>query len=73
MSIAKIIEISAESTASFEDAINQGIRTASETLHEIKGAWVKEQQVVVEDGRVVNYRVDLKITFVLNEGQLLTV
>jgi flavin-binding protein dodecin len=65
MSLAKVIEISAESTASFEDAINQGIQTASETIHNIKGAWVKEQQVVVEGGKVVNYRVDLKVTFVL--------
>lgn len=73
MSVAKIVEISAESTASFEDAINQGIQTASESLHDIKGAWVKEQQVVVEDGKVVKYRVDLKITFVLNDGHLLTV
>ncbi|UCF47206.1 MAG: dodecin domain-containing protein [Myxococcales bacterium] len=66
MSLAKVIEISAESTASFEDAINQGIQTASETIHNIKGAWVKEQQVVVEGGKVVNYRVDLKVTFVLD-------
>lgn len=65
MSLAKIIEISAESTSSFEDAINQGIETASKTVHNIKGAWVKEQQVVVDGGKVVNYRVDLKVTFVL--------
>lgn len=72
MPVAKVIEISAESTESFEDAINQGIQSASGTLHNIKGAWVKEQQVVVEGGRVVNYRVDLKITFVLNDDQLLS-
>jgi flavin-binding protein dodecin len=66
MSLAKVIELSAESTASFEDAINQGIQTASKTIHNIKGAWVKEQQVVVKDGKVVNYRVDLKVTFVLD-------
>jgi hypothetical protein len=66
MSLAKIVEISAESRESFEDAINQGIQTASKTVQNIKGAWVKEQQVVVEDGKVVNYRVDLKITFVLD-------
>jgi flavin-binding protein dodecin len=66
MSLAKIVEISSESTASFEDAINEGIQTASKTVQNIKGAWVKEQQVVVEDGKVVNYRVDLKITFVLD-------
>jgi hypothetical protein len=66
MSLAKIIEISAESTVSFEDAINQGIQTASKTIQNIKGAWVKEQQVVVEGGQIVNYRVDLKVTFVLD-------
>jgi flavin-binding protein dodecin len=66
MSLAKIIEISAESTASFDDAINQGIQAASKTVQNIKGAWVKEQQVVVEGGKVVNYRVDLKVTFVLD-------
>jgi hypothetical protein len=66
MSLAKIVEISSESTASFEDAINQGIQIASKTVQNIKGAWVKEQQVVVEDGKVVKYRVDLKITFVLD-------
>jgi flavin-binding protein dodecin len=65
MYVAKIIEISAESTESFEDAIRQGIRKASETVKDIKGAWVKEQQVVVDGGNVVGFRVDLKIIFVL--------
>ena len=66
MSIAKIIEISAESPESFEEAIRDGIRRASESVENIKGAWVNEQQVVVDDGKVVNYRVDLKVTFVVN-------
>ena len=66
MSLAKIVEISAESTESFEDAINQGIKSASTTVHNIKGAWVKEQQVMVDDGKVASYRVDLKVTFVLD-------
>ena len=66
MSVAKIIELSAESTASFEDAINQGIETASKTVKNIKGAWVKEQQVVVDGAKVAKYRVDLKVTFVLD-------
>ena len=65
MPIAKIIEISAESTESFEDAIREGIQRASESVENIKGAWVKEQQVVVDGGNIVNYRVDLKVTFVL--------
>lgn len=64
--VAKVIEITAESTESFEDAIQHGIEKATDTVHEIKGAWVDGQQVKVEDGRVVAYRVDLKITFVLD-------
>lgn len=66
MSVAKIIEISAESPKSFEDAIGVGINRASKTLHGIKSAWVAEQHVVVENGKVVLYRVDLKITFVMD-------
>lgn len=66
MSVAKVIEISAESKKSFEDAIEKGIKTASKTVHNIKGAWVKEQKITVDDGKVVGYRVDLKVTFVLD-------
>lgn len=65
-SVAKVIEITAESTESFEDAIRTGIWKASETVHDIKGAWVKAQQVKVEQGKVVGFRVDLKVTFVLD-------
>ena len=65
-SIAKVIELTAESSESFEDAIQHGIAKASETLHEIRGAWVESQQVKVHDGKVVAYRVDLKVTFVLD-------
>ena len=65
MSVAKVIEISSESTKSFEDAIAEGIRRAAKTVQRIKGAWVKEQQVVVDDGEVSAYRVVLKVTFVL--------
>jgi flavin-binding protein dodecin len=67
MSVAKIIEITAESTESFEAAIRHGIERASSTVHNIQTAWVKEQQAVVEDGQIVSYRVDLKITFLLND------
>lgn len=66
MSVAKIIEISAESTQSFEDAIRQGIETAARSVHNIRGAWVKEQSVVVDGGKIVTFRVDLKLTFVLD-------
>jgi flavin-binding protein dodecin len=66
MAVAKIIEITAQSDESFEDAIEQGIAKASETVHGIKGAWVKEQKVMVADGAVNGYRVDLKVSFVLD-------
>lgn len=65
MSVAKIIEISAESPEGFEAAIQEGIRRASETVKNIRSAWVGDQQVEVKDGNVVNYRVHLKVTFVL--------
>lgn len=68
MSIAKITEISAQSPNSFEDAVQQGIARASKTIRNIQSAWIKEQQVVVDgQGRVTNYRVGMKITFLLEE------
>ena len=66
MSVAKVIEISSESPKSFEDAIQHGIARAGKTVHGIKSAWVKEQHVVVDNGKVTLYRVDLKVTFVLD-------
>ena len=70
MSIAKVIEITAESNKSFEDAIQQGIAGATETLENVRSAWVKEQQVVVRDNKIQTYRVDLKVTFVVGrEGR----
>lgn len=66
MSVAKIIEINAESEKSFEDAIDKGIEQASKSVHGIKGAWVKGQQVLVNGDKVTMYRVDLKVTFVLD-------
>ncbi|MEK7235542.1 MAG: dodecin family protein [Nitrospirota bacterium] len=66
MSVAKIIELSAESPKSFEDAIQNGIAKASKTVHNIKSAWVKEQHVVIDNGKVALYRVDLNVTFVLD-------
>ena len=65
MSDAKISEISASSKESFEDAIKQGIARADETLDKIKGAWVSEMKLDVEDGKISNYRVNLRVTFVL--------
>lgn len=66
MAIAKVIEITAESDRSFEDAIQQGIAGATETLHNVRSAWVKEQQVIVRDNKIAGYRVDLKVTFVVD-------
>lgn len=66
MSVAKIIEISAESPEGFEAAIREGIKRASTTVKNIKSAWVGDQQVEVENEKVVNYRVHLKVTFVLD-------
>lgn len=66
MSVAKIIEISAESPKSFEDAIRQGIERAGQTLQNIQSAWIKEQQVMVSNQKIASYRVILKITFILN-------
>jgi len=67
MSVAKIIELSCESPKSFEDAIQNGIARASKTIHNIKGAWVKEQQVIIDNNKITLYRVDLKVTFVLDQ------
>jgi len=66
MSVAKVVEISVESKESFEDAIRQGIKTAGKSVHGIMGAWVKSQQVEVKDNKVTAFRVDLKVTFVLD-------
>lgn len=67
MSVAKITEISAESTVSFEDAIKTGIARASRTLSNITGAWVESQQVQVRDGKAHSFRVHMKVTFILND------
>ncbi len=65
MSIAKVIEVSSASPESFEDAIAKGIARATETVENIRSAWIKEQQVKVENGKITEYRVDMKVTFVL--------
>jgi len=65
MSIAKIIEISCISKRSFEDAVKRGIKRASETVAGIQSAWVQDMEVFVAKGKVTEYRVKLKLTFVL--------
>lgn len=66
MSVAKVIEVSASSTTSFEDAINQGIRRACDTIDNVRGAWIKEQKVSIQNGNIVSYRVNMQVTFVLD-------
>ncbi len=67
MSVARVTEISSTSPNGFEDAIKEGISRAHKTLRGISGAWVKEQNVTVSDGRINEYRVNLLVTFVLEE------
>jgi len=67
MSVAKITEISANSSESFEDAIRKGIERANRTLNNITEAWVGGQKVVVDNGEITEYRVNLKVTFVLED------
>ena len=67
MSIARITEISSTSQKSFEDAIQSAVARATKTLRNVRGAWVKEQQIKIEDGKIVEYQVNLMITFVLEE------
>jgi len=67
MSVARITEISSASDKSFEDAIEQGIARAVKTLHNIRSAWVKEQEVQVDGGKIASYKVIMKVTFVLDE------
>jgi dodecin len=67
MSIARITEISSTSTKGFEDAIKQGVARATQTLRNVRSAWVKEQQVRVENGKVTQFQVNLMVTFVLDD------
>ena len=67
MSIAKVVEITSTSPGSFEDAIRKGIAKAQQTINNIRGAWISEQKVVLaEDGTIKHFRVDMKLTFVLD-------
>ncbi len=68
MSVARVTEISATSDKSFEDAIKQGISRAAKTLRNVKGAWIKEQQIDIEGETITRYRVNMLITFVLDDA-----
>jgi len=67
MAIAKVTEITSASPKSFDDAVRDGIKRASKTLHDIKGAWVNDQTVVVKDGKIKEYRVNMKVSFILKD------
>lgn len=65
MSIARVTELSAMSSTSFEDAVNQAVSRASQSLRGVSSAWVKEQRVLIEDGQITQYQVNVMVTFVL--------
>jgi dodecin len=65
MSVAKVVELTASSPTSFEDAVKNGIEKAAETLRNIQGAWVSEEKVDVKDGQISEFRVTLRITFLV--------
>jgi flavin-binding protein dodecin len=67
MSVAKVSEISSTSTKSFEDAIQQGLSRASKTLRNIRSAWIKEQHVRLEKSKIVEYQVNMLVTFILDD------
>ncbi len=67
MSVAKVIELSASSPKSFEDAIQQGVARANKTLKNVQGVWIKEQHVSLAKGKITGYRVNMMVTFVLDD------
>jgi flavin-binding protein dodecin len=67
MAVAKMIELSAESQSSFEDAVRHGVLKATDTLKNVRSAWVQDQEVLVKDGEVSGYRVHMKVTFLLDD------
>jgi flavin-binding protein dodecin len=67
MTIARVTEISSTSQTSFDDAIQQGVARATKTLRNVKSAWIKEQRVEINDNRIVQYQVNLMVTFVLDD------
>jgi flavin-binding protein dodecin len=68
MSVARVTEISATSSESFEDAVNEGVKRATSTLRGVEGAWVKDMNVLIEDGNITGYKVNMAVTFLLEDG-----
>jgi flavin-binding protein dodecin len=67
MTVAKVTEITSTSKVSFEDAIQQGIARVNKTLRNVKGAWIQSQKIDIEDGKITQYRVGMRVTFVLTD------
>ncbi len=67
MSVAKVIEVSATSSKSFEDAITSGVARAGKTVTDVKGAWIKSMKADIDNGKIIRYRVVMKLTFILQE------
>ncbi|MCG3118179.1 MAG: hypothetical protein ALAOOOJD_00342 [bacterium] len=67
MSVARVTEITSSSAKSFEDAVTVGIERANKTLQNVKGAWIKDQKVIIENGKITEYRITMKVTFVLKD------
>lgn len=65
MSVARVTEIIAGSKKGFDDAVEEGVKRACDTLKNVEGAWVQDQKVIIKGGKIVEYRVVLKVTFVL--------
>jgi len=68
MSIARVTELSATAETGFEDAINQGVARATSTLRGVEGAWIKDMNVLIENGNVTGYKVNMEVTFVLEDS-----
>jgi dodecin len=69
MPVARVTEMSAVSDQSIEDAVNMAVKRATQTLRNVESAWVKDQNVLIENGNITGYKVNLAITFVLEEGE----
>ena len=67
MSVARVTEISATSPDSFDDAVRQGLTRAAKTLHNIQSAWVKEQNVMMKDDKIAAFKVNMMVTFLLDD------
>ena len=67
MSVARVTEVISSSKKSFEDAVDEGVKRACKTLKTVTSAWVSDQKVIIDDGKIVEYRVAMKVTFVLDD------